>query len=58
MFNFFALFKDVLRIPFLIKNTTLILALAIPTGVPLTEVNKQSKRPPLAPDKTSKVLSV
>ena len=40
----------------LIRNTRLILALAIPTGVPITAENKQRETPLLLPDKTSKIL--
>ena len=45
------------EIPLLVRYTRLILALAIPTGVPMIVVNKQRETPLLASDKTSRVLS-
>ena len=49
-------FKNIMTIRLLIRNTTSILALAIPTGAPMTAVNKQGETQLLAPDKTNEVL--
>ena len=46
-----------MAIPILIRNTTLTIALAIPTGVPMTVVNEAQETALDAPDQTSKVLS-
>ena len=50
-------FKNILAIPLVIRNTRLILALAIPTSVPMTADNEKSEAPLPTPDKTRKVLS-
>ena len=56
-FFFFFIFRTILAIPILIRNTTLTIALAIPTGVPMTVVNEAQETALDAPDQTSKVLS-
>ena len=56
-FFFFFVFRTILAIPILIRNTTLTIALAIPTGVPMTVVNEAQETALDAPDQTSKVLS-
>ena len=43
-------------IPLLIRNTRLILALDIPTGILMAVLNQQIETPLYAPDKTSRVL--
>ena len=50
-------FRIILTIPLLIRNTKLIRALVIPKCVPITVVNELWKIPRFAPDKASKVLS-
>ena len=57
IFSLFIVFGNILTIPLLIGNTRLILALAIPTGIPMTVINQQRKTPLLTPDKTSTALS-
>ena len=49
--------KKISTIQILIRNTRLILTLAITSGVPMAVVNKQRETPLLAADETSKVLS-
>ena len=49
--------RNILTIPLLVGNNRLILALAIPTGVPMTVVNKKNTTV-RAPNKISKFLSV
>ena len=51
-------FRNILMIQLLIRNTRLILALAIPTSATITVVNKQRETPLFASEKTSRVLSV
>ena len=57
IFSLFIVFRNILTIPLLIGNTRLILALAIPTGIPMTVINQQRKTPLLTPDKASTALS-
>ena len=60
MFIFFLtiIFRNILTIPLLIrKYYRLMQALVIPTGLPMTAVNKQRETPLPVPQKTSKVLS-
>ena len=45
-------------IPLLIRNTRLIPALAIPTGVPMTIVNEQREKTLLATDKTRRLVCI
>ena len=56
-FFFPIVFKNNLIIPLVIRNTRPIIALAIPVGVPMTEVNKKRETPMSGPNKTSQVLS-
>ena len=51
-------FKNILTISLQARNATLILALAIPKGVATAVVNEKKETPLIAPDKTSKALSV
>ena len=37
----FCVFKDILAVPLVVRNTRLILALTFPTGVPIKVVNKK-----------------
>lgn len=54
---FFTVFKNILRIPLITRNTRLILALAIPTDAWITVANEQIEVLLLAPEKVRKVLS-
>ena len=47
------IFRNILTIPLLIRNTRLILAPAIPTAAPVTVVNEPRETPLRAPEKTS-----
>ena len=51
-------FRNILMIQLLIRNTKLILALAIPTSATITVVNKQRETSLFSSEKTSRVLSV
>ena len=48
-FYFPVVFKNILIFPLLIRNTRIILTLAIPTGVPMTVVNEKREKLLLAP---------
>ena len=56
-FSFPIVFKITSTIPLLIRNTSLIVALVIPTSVPMVLKSKEKETPLLALDKISKVVS-
>ena len=56
-FLFRAVFNNFITIPVVIENTKLKLALAIPTGAPITVANEGVDIPLLVADKTIKDLS-
>ena len=51
-------FRNILIIPLIIRNTRLIVALAIGTGVPLTLVNELRKTPLFAPEKNKSFVCI
>ena len=57
-FFFIIVFRNILTTSLLIRNTRLIVALTILTGVPMTVVNEQRETPVNATVKTRKVLFV
>ena len=54
----FIVFKNILEIPLLTRNTRLVPTLAIPADAPKTVVNEQREMPMFVLNKTSKVLLV
>ena len=56
LFSLIIAFKNILMVPLLIKNTTLMLAPDISKGIAMTVLNEQTETPLHAPDKTTRVL--
>ena len=57
LFSFCVIFNNVFKIPVIIEHAKLKLALAIPTGAPITVANDAIDIPPLVADKTIKDFS-
>ena len=56
LFSFLVVFNNFFTSPADKKNVRLRLALAIPTGVPITAANNTIEMPPVVADKTIKYL--
>ena len=57
-FFFLVIFKKILTIPVVRGKVKVKLALAIPTGAPITYVNEIIDTPPVVALKTTKILSI